>query len=44
MPIRKQAAWLASYLTGKEQQSWTPRDFKAKAKVHGFEAAHPYIF
>ena len=44
MPIRKQAAWLASYLAGTGAQAWTPQAFKAKAKVHGFEAAHPYIF
>lgn len=44
MPIRKQAAWLANYLAGKDENAWQAQDFKAKAKVHGFEAAHPYIF
>lgn len=43
MPIRSQANWLAGYLTGIEQQAWTPPEFSTKAKVHGFEALHPYL-
>ncbi|MDD2661626.1 MAG: FAD-dependent oxidoreductase [Methylococcales bacterium] len=42
LPIRSQAHWLAGFLTGKDQQSWTPPNFTTKAKVHGFEAVHPY--
>jgi NAD(P)H-nitrite reductase large subunit len=44
LPIRHQALWLANFFSGKQQQAWTPPTFKAKAKVHGFEAANPYIF
>ena len=44
LPIRNQALWLANYLTGQEKEPWTPPAFKPKAKVHGFEAANPYIF
>ena len=43
-PIRNQALWLASYLSGQEEQPWAVPPFQAKAKVHGFEAANPYIF
>ncbi|MDD5461570.1 MAG: FAD-dependent oxidoreductase [Methylococcales bacterium] len=42
LPIRSQAHWLAGFLAGKEQSSWTPPVFTTKAKVHGFEAVHPY--
>ncbi len=42
LPIRSQANWLAGYIAGQEQQSWTPPVFTTKAKVHGFEAVHPY--
>jgi NAD(P)H-nitrite reductase large subunit len=42
LPIRSQALWLANFLAGQEQQGWTPPAFTTKAKVHGFEAAHPY--
>jgi NAD(P)H-nitrite reductase large subunit len=43
-PILEQAQWLAKYLSGQEQQPWQPPVFSPKAKVHGFEAEHPYIF
>ncbi|WP_031430293.1 NAD(P)/FAD-dependent oxidoreductase [Methylomicrobium agile] len=42
MPIRHQANWLAAHLAGQEHGSWTPPVFSTKAKVHGFEATHPY--
>ncbi len=42
LPIRSQALWLANHLAGQEPQSWTPPVFTTKAKVHGFEATHPY--
>lgn len=42
LPIRSQAVWLAGYLVGQEQQAWQVPVFTTKAKVHGFEAAHPY--
>ena len=42
LPIRSQAHWLSGFIAGKEQQSWTPPVFTTKAKVHGFEAVHPY--
>lgn len=42
LPIRSQALWLANYLAGQEQNSWQPAPFSTKAKVHGFEAKHPY--
>lgn len=42
LPIRNQALWLAEFLAGRKQDSWTPPVFTTKAKVHGFEAAHPY--
>jgi NAD(P)H-nitrite reductase large subunit len=42
LPIRSQAHWLASFLAVQEQQGWTPPVFTTRAKVHGFEAAHPY--
>ncbi|MGR9100085.1 MAG: NAD(P)/FAD-dependent oxidoreductase, partial [Gammaproteobacteria bacterium] len=44
LPIRNQALWLARFLCGQEQQPWTPPPFNPKAKVHGFEAKHPYLF
>jgi NAD(P)H-nitrite reductase large subunit len=43
-PILDQAQWLAKYLSGQERQPWQPPVFSPKAKVHGFEAEHPYIF
>jgi len=43
LPIRSQAHWLAGFIAGQEQQCWTPPVFSTKAKVHGFEAAHPYV-
>jgi len=42
LPIRNQAHWLAGFIAGKEQQAWSPPVFTTKAKVHGFEAVHPY--
>ena len=42
LPIRSQALWLANYLAGQDQAAWSPAPFTTKAKVHGFEAAHPY--
>lgn len=44
IPIRNQALWLASYLSGQETACWQAPAFSAKAKVHGFEADHPYMF
>ncbi len=43
-PIRNQALWLAGYLSGKGEGIWSPPFFKPKAKVHGFNADHPYLF
>jgi len=42
LPIRSQAHWLAGFIAGQEQPNWTPPVFTTKAKVHGFEAVHPY--
>lgn len=42
LPIRSQATWLAAHLAGQEQTPWVPAPFTTKAKVHNFEAAHPY--
>lgn len=42
LPIRSQALWLANHLAGQEQTLWAPAPFSTKAKVHGFEAKHPY--
>lgn len=42
LPIRNQALWLAEYLTGQKPEGWIPPIFTTKAKVHGFEAVHPY--
>jgi NAD(P)H-nitrite reductase large subunit len=42
LPIRNQALWLAEFLAGQKQSNWTPPVFTTKAKVHGFEAVHPY--
>jgi NAD(P)H-nitrite reductase large subunit len=44
LPIRNQAIWLASFISGQEREPWTSPVFAPKAKVHGFEAAHPYLF
>jgi NAD(P)H-nitrite reductase large subunit len=43
-PIRSQAIWLAQFLAGKTETPWEAPAFKPKAKVHGFTAAHPYLF
>ena len=43
LPIRSQAHWLAGFIAGQEQQCWSPPVFTTRAKVHGFEAVHPYI-
>lgn len=42
LPIRSQAQWLAGHLTGQESPPWNPPVFTTKAKVHEFEAVHPY--
>ncbi|NOT12760.1 MAG: NAD(P)/FAD-dependent oxidoreductase [Methylococcaceae bacterium] len=42
LPIRNQANWLAGFMTGQEQSPWAAPVFSTKAKVHGFEANHPY--
>jgi NAD(P)H-nitrite reductase large subunit len=42
LPIRNQALWLANHLAGQAPQSWSPPVFTTKAKVHGFDAVHPY--
>jgi NAD(P)H-nitrite reductase large subunit len=42
LPIRSQAHWLAGFLAGKEQSGWIPPVFTTRAKVHNFEAVHPY--
>jgi rubredoxin-NAD+ reductase/nitric oxide reductase FlRd-NAD(+) reductase len=44
LPIRNQALWLAGFLAGQQQTRWEPPVFSPKAKVHGFDAVHPYIF
>ena len=44
LPIRNQALWLAELLAGQKKEAWEPPVFAPKAKVHGFEAIHPYIF
>lgn len=44
MPIRQQALWLARFLSGQTADPWQPPVFQPRAKVHGFSAAHPYIF
>lgn len=43
-PVRSQALWLAKYLAETTAEPWQPPLFKPKAKVHGFNAAHPYLF
>ena len=42
LPIRSQAHWLAGFIADREPLCWTPPVFSTKAKVHGFEALHPY--
>ncbi|MFZ2168706.1 MAG: FAD-dependent oxidoreductase [Methylococcaceae bacterium] len=42
LPIRSQAHWLAGFIAGQEQHCWSPPVFTTRAKVHGFEALHPY--
>jgi NAD(P)H-nitrite reductase large subunit len=44
MPIRHQALWLARFLAGQTAEPWQAPAFKPRAKVHGFNAAHPYLF
>jgi NAD(P)H-nitrite reductase large subunit len=44
LPIRNQALWLAGFLAGQESKDWQPPAFNPKAKVHDFQAAHPYLF
>jgi len=43
-PIRNQGIWLAKRLAGLTEDAWQVPAFKPKAKVPGFEAAHPYLF
>ncbi len=43
-PIHHQAIWLARYLSGLEDQSWTPPPFSPSAKVNNFQANQPYQF
>ncbi|MCI0653051.1 MAG: FAD-dependent oxidoreductase [Methylococcaceae bacterium] len=43
-PIRNQAIWLSGCLSSTTSGSWEPPFFKPKAKVHGFNAEHPYLF
>jgi NAD(P)H-nitrite reductase large subunit len=43
MPIRQQALWLAKSLAGQTSEPWPVPEFKPRAKVHGFTAAHPYL-
>ncbi len=42
LPVRQQAVWLGQYLAGQTTAPWQPPAFKPRAKVHGFEAIHPY--
>jgi NAD(P)H-nitrite reductase large subunit len=42
LPIRSQAQWLANFLAEQVQTAWSLAPFTTKAKVHGFEAGHPY--
>ncbi len=42
LPIRNQGLWLANFLAGNTQSAWVPPEFTTKAKVHHFEADHPY--
>ena len=42
LPIRHQALWLARKLSGLEQAPWSAPEFSPRAKIHGFQAAHPY--
>jgi NAD(P)H-nitrite reductase large subunit len=42
LPIRSQALWLANYLASVNDAPWIPPEFSTKAKVHHFEAKHPY--
>lgn len=43
-PVRSQALWLSQYLAGETDEPWQVPDFKPRAKVHGFNARHPYQF
>jgi NAD(P)H-nitrite reductase large subunit len=42
VPVRQQALWLAAHLSQQTQAPFTMPAFKAKAKIHGFTAEHPY--
>ncbi|MDD5034821.1 MAG: FAD-dependent oxidoreductase [Methylococcaceae bacterium] len=42
-PVRSQALWLAKHLVAQTQDTWPVPLFKPKAKIPGFEAAHPYL-
>lgn len=44
IPIRHQARWLAEFCCGKQLVPWQAPEFSPEAKVHGFEASHPYQF
>lgn len=44
IPIRQQARWLAEFCCGHQLEPWQPPEFSPEAKVHGFEALHPYQF
>jgi NAD(P)H-nitrite reductase large subunit len=44
LPIRNQANWLANFMAGQTQEPWQVPHFTSKAKVHHFEAQHPYQF
>ncbi len=44
IPIRHQARWLAEYFCSRQNGPWEPPEFSPEAKVHGFEATHPYRF
>lgn len=43
-PIRNQGLWLANHLRHRGGEPWAAPAFKPKAKIPGFEAAHPYLF
>ena len=42
IPVRQQALWLAAHLSQPSSDAFTMPSFKAKAKIHGFTAEHPY--
>jgi len=43
MPIRHQALWLVQFLANQTASPWQAPIFTPRAKVHGFNAAHPYL-